>query len=128
MCLPNEHIPEKVARVIFFVPTLYTLATKLPTTLVYIRRKTMSVKYIPSYTPRLYSKAGGIQQYTFIFLISAPKHRLWVLVRTASSRCTHNQCFLRQKKLMIFIVHVNLIITLSLGSIEKDHVISEIVL
>ena len=47
-------------------------------------------------TPLLYSKTGvcgGIP----IFLIFAPKHRLWVLVRTASREavltCTHNLCF-----------------------------------
>ena len=30
---------------------------------------------------------------TKLVLIFAPKHRLWVLVRTASLRCTHNLCF-----------------------------------
>ena len=45
----------------------------------------MSVKCVPPQTPLLYSKTGvgsGIP----IFLIFAPKHRLWVLVRTASAR------------------------------------------
>ena len=48
-------------------------------------QENMSVKCIPSPTPPLYSKTGvctGIP----IFLIFAPKHRLWVLVRTASVR------------------------------------------
>ena len=48
-------------------------------------QENMPVKYIPPYTPLLYSKTGicrGIP----IFLIFAPKHRLWVLVRTASPR------------------------------------------
>ena len=45
----------------------------------------MSVICIPPHTPLLYSKTGvcnGIP----IFLIFDPKHRLWELVRTASSR------------------------------------------
>ena len=28
-----------------------------------------------------------------LVLIFAPKHRLWILVRTASATCTHNLCF-----------------------------------
>ena len=42
-------------------------------------QENMSVKQIP---PRLYKKNWGIS----IFLIFNPKHRLWVLVRTASAR------------------------------------------
>ena len=45
--------------------------------------KDMSMQYIPPYTPLLYSNTvvcRGIP----IFLIFASKHRLWVLVRTAS--------------------------------------------
>ena len=37
------------------------------------------------YTPLLYSKTG-VCRGIHIFLIFAPKHRLWVLVRTASAR------------------------------------------
>ena len=44
----------------------------------------MSVQYIPP-TPLLYSKTGVCWAIP-IFLILAPKHRLWVLVRTASPR------------------------------------------
>ena len=36
-----------------------------------------------SYTPLLYSKIGVYRGIHF-FLIFAPKHRLWVLVRTSS--------------------------------------------
>ena len=49
-------------------------------------QENVSVQCIPPYTPLLYSKTevcGGIP----IFLIFAPKHRLWVLVRTASDGC-----------------------------------------
>ena len=43
----------------------------------------MSVQSIPPQTPLLYSKTGVCRGIP-IFLIFAPKHRLWVLVRTAS--------------------------------------------
>ena len=42
----------------------------------------MSVKCVPPQTPLLYSKIGVCRGIP-IFLIFAPKHRLWVLVRTA---------------------------------------------
>ena len=45
----------------------------------------MSVKCIPPYTPLLYSKTGVYRGIHF-FLIFSQKHRLWVLVRTASLR------------------------------------------
>ena len=48
-------------------------------------RKNMSVKCIPPYTPLLYSENGVCRDFP-IFLIFAPKHRLWVLVRIASPR------------------------------------------
>ena len=51
----------------------------------------MSVKCVPPQTPLLYSKTGvcmGIP----VFLIFAPKHRLWVLVRVAVLTSTHNLC------------------------------------
>ena len=51
----------------------------------YTHQENMSVKCIPPYTPLLYSKAGVCRGIP-IFLIFAPKHRLWVLVRTASAR------------------------------------------
>ena len=62
----------------------------------------MSVKCIPTHTPLLYSKTG-VYRGIPIFLVFAPKHRLWVLVRTASEAvlmcreavlmCTHDLCF-----------------------------------
>ena len=45
-------------------------------------QENMSVKCIPPQTPLLYRKVG-ICRGLSIFLIFAPKHRLWVLVRTA---------------------------------------------
>ena len=45
----------------------------------------MSVLCIPPYTPLLYSKTG-VYRGLHYFLIFALKHRLWVLVRTASPR------------------------------------------
>ena len=39
------------------------------------------MKILPPYTPLLYSKTGVYRRIHF-FLISALKHRLWVLVRT----------------------------------------------
>ena len=50
-----------------------------------VHQENISVKCIPRHTPLLYSKTGvrgGIP----IYLIFVPKHRLWVLVRTASAR------------------------------------------
>ena len=41
--------------------------------------------HTPAYTSLLYSKTGGWRVNLF-FLIFTPKHRLWVLVRTASLR------------------------------------------
>ena len=43
----------------------------------------MSVQWTPPYTPLLYSKTG-VYRGELVFLIFALKHRLWVLVRTAS--------------------------------------------
>ena len=45
----------------------------------------MSVKCIPHQTPFLYRKTGVCRGIP-IFLIFAPKHRVWVLVRTALAR------------------------------------------
>ena len=45
----------------------------------------MSMKSIPPHTPLLYRKTGECRGIP-IFLSFAPKHRLWVLVRTASVR------------------------------------------
>ena len=42
-----------------------------------------SVCFIPPYTPLLYSKTG-VYRGVHYFLIFALKHRLWILVRTAS--------------------------------------------
>ena len=56
-------------------------------------QENMHVKCIPLSTPLLYSK-GGVYRGIPIFLIFAPKHRLWVLVRTVSVlTCTHNLTF-----------------------------------
>ena len=43
----------------------------------------MPVRVTPPYTPLLYSKTGVYKGIHF-FLIFSLKHRLWVLVRTAS--------------------------------------------
>ena len=50
----------------------------------YTSGKHVRVMYTPR-TPLLYSKTGVFRGIP-IFLIFAPKHRLWVLVRTASAR------------------------------------------
>ena len=50
----------------------------------YTSRKQVLVMKTP-YTPLLYSKTGVFRGIHF-FLIFAPKHRSWVLVRTASLR------------------------------------------
>ena len=44
-----------------------------------------SVKCTPPYTPLLYSK-NGVYRGIHYFIFFTPKHRLWVLVRTASLR------------------------------------------
>ena len=48
-------------------------------------QENMSVNCIRPQTPLLYSKTGVCRGIP-IFLIFAPKHRLWVPVRTASAR------------------------------------------
>ena len=50
-----------------------------------IHQENMSLKSIPPSTPLLYSKTG-VYRGILIFLIFALKHRLWILVRTASAR------------------------------------------
>ena len=53
-------------------------------------QENMTVQYIPL-KPHFYiAKLGYAGLY--LFLIFVPKHRLWVLVRTASPS-THNLCF-----------------------------------
>ena len=47
-------------------------------------QENMPVKYLPPYTPLLYNKTG-VCRVMHIFLIFAPKHRLWVLVRGVSN-------------------------------------------
>ena len=49
-----------------------------------LRQENMSVKCISPEAPLLYSKTGVCRGIP-IFLILVPKHRLWVLVRTASA-------------------------------------------
>ena len=51
----------------------------------------MSVLYIPPYTPLLYSKTL-VYRCIHFFLIYAIKHRLWVLIRTASMRRRRFKC------------------------------------
>ena len=50
--------------------------------------------------PHFYIAKLGYAGIYLFFLILAPKHRLWVLVRTASPIliCTHNQCLEQNKK------------------------------
>ena len=48
-------------------------------------QENMSVYSLPPQTPLLYSNTGVCRGIP-IFLIFAPKHRLWVLVRTAKIR------------------------------------------
>ena len=50
-----------------------------------LHQENMSVKSIPPCTPLLYRK-NGVCRGIPIFLIFTLKHRLWVLVRTASAR------------------------------------------
>ena len=63
------------------------------------------VQFTPLYTPLLYSKTG-VYRGIHYFRIFALKHRLWVLVRTASVlMCTHNLCFRAKiRKLSIFYI------------------------
>ena len=63
----------------------------------------MFVKCKPPQTPVLYSKTG-VCRGILIFLIFAPKHRLWVLVRAeAVLTCTYNLCFeQKEEKLQTF--------------------------
>ena len=49
-------------------------------------QENMSVQYIPPYTPPTFNSKTGVCRGIPVFLIFAPKHRLWVLVRTASAR------------------------------------------
>ena len=69
--------------------TVYTTnisCTSIDLTMEFIIRKTCPCNIIiPPYTPLLNSKVGVCKGIP-IFLIFAPKHRLWVHVRTASAR------------------------------------------
>ena len=70
----------------------------------------MSVKCTLPYTPLLYSKTGVCRGIHF-FLIFALKHRLWVLIRTASMRrfeCVPTINVLEQKKKDIIIFHLKI--------------------
>ena len=72
--------------------SLRSMVSSLPTCTFFLKenknvshQENMSVKCIPPQTPLLYRKTGvyvGITK----FLIFAPKHRLWVLIRTTSAR------------------------------------------
>ena len=59
-------------------------------------QENMSMKRIPPKTPLLYRKTG-VCRGTFICLIFATKHRLWVLVRTASTGEARDGIFLTTK-------------------------------
>ena len=70
----------------------------------------MSVKCTPPHTPLLYSITGVYRGIHF-FLIFALKHRLWVLIRTASMRrflCVPTINVLEQKKKNIIIFHLKI--------------------
>ena len=64
--------------------TAYCFAGVLDFMTVQYIRKTCLCNVYPL-EPHLYSKMGYVGVYLF-FLFFAPKHRLWVLVRTASAR------------------------------------------
>ena len=49
--------------------------------------------------PHFYIVKLGFTGVYIFFLIFASKHRLRILVRTASLTCTHNQCFEPKKKI-----------------------------
>ena len=79
-----------------------------------IHRENMSVKCIPLQTLRLYSKTGvcgGIP----IFLIFAPKHRLWALVRSASRVPTINVLSKNKKNIKFFPVKIIIFTTKKLS-------------
>ena len=57
------------------------------------------MQYIPPYSPLLYRENWGVQGFTY-FLIFAPKHRLWVLVRTASPSKNKKNIL---KKILLFL-------------------------
>ena len=72
---------------------------KLRRSIIPWHKENMSVKCVPLQTPHLYSKTGVCKGIP-IFLIFAPKHRLWVLGEAVLS-CTHNLCF-EQKQEKIY--------------------------
>ena len=79
MCLDQGH--NMVAHVGISIRSLMLyLATTLPKC---SHQENMSVQCIPPWTPLLYSKTG-VYRGIPIFLIFAQKHRLWVVVRTAT--------------------------------------------
>ena len=87
-------------------------------------RKRVRVKKTP-YTPLVYSKTG-VYRGIHYFLIFALKHRLCVLIRTASEAvltCIHNLCFEQNKK-NITIFHLKIIIfsAMKYRSILNGHV------
>ena len=75
-------------------------------------RKTCPCNKYP-FKPQIYSVKMGFAGVYLFFLIFDPKHRLWVLVRTASLAdavltCTHNLCFeqILRKKYQCFPVNI----------------------
>ena len=76
----DSFIPERIN---YHCPVMVLLKFLRPANKTH--QENMSVKCVPPQTPLLYSKTGVCRGKP-IFLIFAPKHRLWVLVRTASAR------------------------------------------
>ena len=62
-----------------------------------VHQENISVKFIPSLNPTFYSKTGVCRGIP-ILLIFAPKHRLWVLIRTASGSNVYPQPLSRNKE------------------------------
>ena len=61
------------------------------------------------FTPHFYIVKLGFTR-VYIFSYFCPKHRLWILVRTASLTCTHNQCFeqILEKNIINFHLKMNI--------------------
>ena len=53
---------------------------------VWVHHKNMPIQFWPPLIPLLYRKTGVYRGIYYFFLISAHTHRMWVVVRTASSR------------------------------------------
>ena len=72
-----------------WLPILDIGSTRIVSKLITGRKRhqdNISVKCIPPHTPDLYNKTGVCSLGIPTFFNFGPKHRLWVLVRTASAR------------------------------------------